>query len=370
MIQLEDGSRLTITRNGPNDAVKLDHGSKLFAIGRDDQGRLRVLDGNGGDLGVNSTHWSWILDKTGHWVGEDALNGTQLVAAESTYGVDFNGDGKIGGGDGNTGNGDHGGSTPPPPPPSGDPQVVVKNGNLSLLVDPSTGAAMIQLEDGSRVTITRGGPNDVVKLDRGSKLFAIGRDDQGRLRVMDGNGNDMGANSTHWSWILDNTGHFVGEDAISGTQLANVEAMYGTDLNGDGKVGGTAKPGAAPDYRQIESNGGDALYVDQASGKAYVSVQGHDPLLVTRDGWGDVLQQRGDWGLAAIATDDQGRTRVLDTSPFSDARYAWILDANGHFIGEESFNKDTIGQAEKLFAVDLDKNGVIGNGAAGTTSFA
>lgn len=328
-LQDGDGKLQVISRNGDGSATLLERGGwKLSAIGRDGDGNLRVLDYLEG-AGVS---YSWKLDASGNWVGEKVYDASNLSEAEALYQKDLNGDGII------------------PPAPL---QFVAGNGQLRLMVDPANGHAVIQLEDGSHLTITRGGPDEAVLLDRGSRLFAIGRDDQGRLRVLDGNPNDLSQGSTHWAWILDNTGHFVGEDTFSGAQLPQAEDIFGSDLNGDGVIGSTS-------FRALVRHDGDALLVDQRTGKAFISVDGGDPLAITRDGWGDVTQQRNDWGLAAIATDDQGRIRVLDTSPFSDARYAWILDANGHFIGEESFNKDTVGQAETLFGMDLDGNGKIG----------
>lgn len=333
-----DGRMQAVSRYTPGEATQLSRGGwSLSAIARDMDGNIRVLD----TLPGSGLSYAWTLDAKGNWIGEKVYDGANLSEAEALFQKDLNGDGVI---------------------PAAPLQFVARNGSMRLLVDPSNGHAIVQLEDGTRLTITRGGPNDAVLLDRGSKLFAIGRDEQGRIRVMDGNPNDMGVGSTHWAWILDDTGHFVGEDTFSGDKLPQAEDIFGSDMNGDGMVGSTP-------YRVVERHGDNALMVDQRSGTAYISVNGAAPLAVTRDGWGDVRQQRDDWGLAAIATDDQGRIRVLDTSPFSDARYAWILDANGHFIGEESFNKDNIGQAENLFGIDLDGNGNVGNGAATTGAF-
>ena len=276
--------------------------------------------------------YAWQLDAKGVWTGETVYHDGDLAAAEAIFQKDLDGDGVI------------------PKPPA---VVVAANGDLKLLLDPSTGFAIVQLEDGSRLNITRDGWGDGVTLDRGSKLFAVGRDDLGRLRVLDGDPKAVDAASNHWGWILDASGKFVGETVFDGNQLKDAEKIFGTDLNGDGIVTGGR-------LKLVEQNGDSSLFVDGVSGKAYVSVHGADPLLLTRDGWGDVQQQRGDWGLAAIATDEQGRTRVLDASPFSDARYAWVLDANGHFSGEQSFDASTVGEAEKLFSVDLDHDGHIG----------
>ncbi|OAN59891.1 glycosyl hydrolase [Sphingomonas sp. TDK1] len=337
-VQDGDGRMSAIFRdaNGKPTAL-VRNGWSLSAIGRDQDGRIQVLDSMPGA----GTSYGWKLDAKGNWVGETVYNPYNITDAEALFQKDLNGDGKV---------------------PAPLIQLVAKNGDLRLLVDPATGNAMIQLENGTRLTITRGGPDEAVKLDHGSKLFAIGRDDQGRLRVLDGNANDMSAGSQHWAWILDANGHWVGEDVFSGTDLPKAETIFGSDLNGDGVIGTAG-------LHTVEKNGAATLLVDTHTGKASFSINGSAPQQITRDGadWGDVLQQRGDWGLAAIAIDDQGRTRVLDASPFSDMRYAWILDANGHWYGEESFDKNTVGAAEKLFSVDLNGDGVIGTAAKTAT---
>lgn len=346
-VQDGDGRMSAVFRDADGKPTALArNGWSLSAIGRDQDGNIRVLDAMPGA----GASYGWKLDAKGNWIGETVYTPRNAEDGEALFQKDLNGDGVV---------------------PAPLAQLVAKNGQLRLLVDPATGNALIQLEDGTRLTITRGGPDEAVKLDRGSKLFAIGRDDQGRLRVLDGNANDMGPNSQHWAWILDQTGHWVGEDVFAGTDLPKAETIFGSDLNGDGVVGTSA-------LRPIDQHGGATLFVDQATGKASFSINGSGALQITRDGaaWGDVLQQRGDWGLAAIAIDDQGRTRVLDTSPFSDMRYAWILDANGHWYGEESFDKNSVGAAEKLFSVDLNGDGVIGSaaktaagGGSGASSF-
>ncbi|AVQ03177.1 hypothetical protein B7G68_15765 [Caulobacter segnis] len=333
----QDGERPLrgVSRTGEGPSLLVRDGWTLSGIGRDENGAVRILD-TMDNAGVS---YGWTLNAQGVWTGETRYDDANLSEGEALFQKDLDGDGKV---------------------PAAPPQLIAANGKLRLLFDPATGHAMVQLEDGARLTLTRGGPDDPVLLDRGAKLFAIGRDDQGRLRVLDGNPADMGLNSQHWAWILDEKGHWVGEDVITGDKLPKAEDIFGSDLNGDGVVGSSP-------FRTVEKNGAQALLVDQRSGAAMVSIAGAEPVAITRDGWDRVLQQRGEWSLAAIATDDQGRTRVLDASPFSDARYAWILDANGHFVGEESFDKSNVGKAETLFSVDLDRDGIIGypSGAGG-----
>jgi hypothetical protein len=307
-------------------------GSSLSAVGKDADGNIRVLDVVAG----GGVAYAWKLDAKGVWTSETVYSLSDPVAtagAEAIFQQDLNGDGVI---------------------PAALPQVVAKNGSLQLLVD-AQGKALIQLEDGTRISVMRG--DQPVQLDRGSQLSAVGRDGEGNLRVLDGNPGDFGPNATHWSWKLDAKGNWIGEDTYAGAEISKAEGIYGRDFDGDGTVSGSQK-------QLIAANGDDALFVDQATGKAYASVHGASPIALTRDGWGDVQAQRGDWGLLAIASDDQGRTRVLDANPFDDMKYAWILDANGHWSGEQSFDKAHNGAAELLFSADLNHDGVIGDRVA------
>jgi len=341
VIQLEDGSRVTVTRDGWGDGVQLNHGSQLFAIGRDDQGRLRVLDGNPNDKSVGSTHWAWVLDDSGRYVDQTVFSGDQLGDAELIFGQDLNGDGMVEG--------------------SGPKltQVATGGGN-TLYVDPATGIAYVSVAGADPVKVTRDGDGwGDVQLQHGDfGLSAITTDDKGRVRVLDTSANS----DLRYAWILDANGKWAGENSFDAATAGQAETLFGKDLDGNGVVGNNMK--------LIDQDGDNMLFEDTTTGVAYVEVHGQDPIMVTRDGadWGDVQLQRGDWSLAAITVDDQGRTRVLDENPFSDMKYAWILDANGHWYGEQSFDGSTVGQAETLFGKDLNADGTIGTRAAGTIS--
>jgi hypothetical protein len=332
-VYVKDGAKpmTEVFRNADGNPTLLTRGgSTIRAIGKDTDGNIRLLDVPAG----SNTVYAWKLDAKGNWVGETAYDITQptVLQAEAIFQIDLNHDGVV---------------------PTGLPQIVAKNGTLQLLVD-ANGYALAKLEDGSTINILRNG--DPVKLDRGSQLSAIGRDASGNLRVLDGDPTNFGPDSQHWAWQLDAHGNWSREDVFDGSQIGAAEGIFGQDFNRDGVIEGGRKT-------LVSQNGDDALYVDQQTGKAFVSVHGAAPIQITRDGagWGDVQLQRGDYQLAAVATDDQGRTRVLDANPFSDVKYAWILDANGHWSGEQSFDKFSNGAAELLFSADLNKDGVIGD---------
>jgi hypothetical protein len=351
-LYLDDGNGLAYVQNGSHGLTEVFRNadgvptnlmrgvSRLSAIGMDADGSIRVLDVTQG----SNTVYAWKLDAKGNWVSETAYSRNQagIVDAEAIFQVDLNGDGKI---------------------PAALPQIVARNGALQLLVDAS-GYAEIRLEDGSLINVLRGGQK--VMLDRGSKLSAIGRDANGNLHVLDGNPNDFSANSQHWAWQLDAKGNWTREDVYTGADITQVEGLFNQDFNGDGFVTGSQK-------KLVEQHGGDLLYVDQVTGQAFVSVNGGAAIAVSRDGTTAAQLQRGDYSLVAVATDDQGRTRVLDADPFSDLKYAWILDGKGHWAGESSYNASTIGSAETLFGVDLNNDGVIGTkptaGSQGRNAF-
>ena len=120
-------------------------------------------------------------------------------------------------------------------------------------------------------------------------------------------------------------------------------------------------PGA-PELSVVEDRGSLALLVDPQTGLAYVqSGDSAAALAVTRDDsyWsGPVPLTRVDATLQAAAIDAQSRLRLLDSSSYG--RFGWILDDNGHFIGEERYDASTLPAAESLFEVDLDGDGRIG----------
>ena len=65
---------------------------------------------------------------------------------------------------------------------------------------------------------------------------------------------------------------------------------------------------------------------------------------------------------AAAARDDLGRLRILDGGGLDV--YAWVLDENGFFIGEDGPSTTSITEKEALFRMDIDGDGEIGQGGS------
>ena len=104
-----------------------------------------------------------------------------------------------------------------------------------------------------------------------------------------------------------------------------------------------------------------SVLVDPDTGLAYVQEQGGQPILITRDDdyWvGDVPLTRGDATIMAAARDGQGRLRVLDGGGLDV--YAWVLNADGFFIGQDGPGDTSTADKEALFQFDIDGDGMLG----------
>jgi hypothetical protein len=60
--------------------------------------------------------------------------------------------------------------------------------------------------------------------------MAAARDDRGRLRLLDGSGSNV------YAWILDENGHYVGEEGPGDTSLRAKESLFQIDIDGDGAI--------------------------------------------------------------------------------------------------------------------------------------
>ena len=104
-----------------------------------------------------------------------------------------------------------------------------------------------------------------------------------------------------------------------------------------------------------------SVLVDPDTGLAYVQELGGQPILITRDDdyWvGDVPLTRGDATIMAAARDGQGRLRVLDGGGLDV--YAWVLNADGFFMGQDGPGDTSTADKEALFQFDIDGDGMLG----------
>ena len=114
--------------------------------------------------------------------------------------------------------------------------------------------------------------------------------------------------------------------------------------------------------RLIAESASARLWVDDATGQAFVQKGNDDPLLIRRNDnyWdGDIPLVRGEATLVGAAVDAIGQIRVLDRGPWGD--FNWILDDNGRFTGEQGPGDTTNESNELMFQLDLNQDQFIGS---------
>ena len=118
--------------------------------------------------------------------------------------------------------------------------------------------------------------------------------------------------------------------------------------------------------RLIADSGSASLWVDDATGQAFVQKGSDEPLVIRRNDnyWdGDIPLVREEAELVGAAVDAMGRIRVLDRGPWGD--FNWILDDSGRFAGEQGPADTTNESNELLFQLDLNQDRIIGTAEEG-----
>ena len=359
---------------------------QLVAATRDDAGKLRVLDVNPG----YGTRYAWILNEEGHFTGEDNFIDANIHTAETLFEIDLDADNVIGTPSVSP---DDEIVTPVPPtppvedpvnppadPPVSDPAPTDFDGpDLSLLWP--TPEVVIQAD----LTVAMYGyvtdPSDVASIQVAMKHVETGTYWQP--------GNGFGELQYHQAQVVDAEGHWrilvspilagnyemtavardsIGNQSTQQTTFAVIgesqQTVVVTPIQPEDPVNEeTPVTDPVANFEEIESNGNVHLLRDPQSGIAYVRDEANNLITVQRWGeyWdGDVALVRGDWQLVAATRDGAGQLRVLDVNPSYDTRYAWILNEEGHFTGEDNFTDANIHTAETLFEIDLDADNVIG----------
>jgi hypothetical protein len=135
---------------------------------------------------------------------------------------------------------------------------VASTTEVSVLGD-TMGLAYLSEAGGEPIPIMRadGYWQGHVPLSRdGATIMAAARDDLGRLRVLDGSGNNG------YAWILDESGRYIGEDGPADTSLQVKESLFRIDIDGDGVIETVAGVNSGNEGDQLWGEAFFAPYVD------------------------------------------------------------------------------------------------------------
>ncbi|WP_114993745.1 DUF1996 domain-containing protein [Synechococcus sp. UW179A] len=256
-------------------------------------------------------------------------------------------------------------------------RLIADSGTARLWVDDATGQAFVQKESDEPLLIRRNDNywnGDIPLVREEAELVGAAVDAMGRIRVLDrGPWGDF-------NWILNDSGMFTGEQGPAETTNESNELLFQLDLNLD-QIIGTAEQGNgdeqpagedaddsndASNRRLIADSGTARLWVDDATGQAFVQKGSDEPLLIRRNDnyWnGDIPLVREEAELVGAAVDAMGRIRVLDRGPWGD--FNWILNDSGMFTGEQGPAETTNESNELLFQLDLNLDQIIGTAEQG-----
>jgi hypothetical protein len=156
-----------------------------------------------------------------------------------------------------------------------------------------------------------------------------------------------------WSIARDNPGS-LGQASATASGLDLPAGSYSSIFYDYGTQNG------AISYTEVAATTEVSVLVDYL-GLVSLSDSGGPPISITRSDsyWqGKIPLSRNGATILAAARDEFGRLRGLDGTG-TDV-YAWILDENGFYQGEEGPRDSSLQAKEVLFQIDIDGDGIIG----------
>ena len=145
-------------------------------------------------------------------------------------------------------------------------------------------------------------------------------------------------------WETDTAGNYQASRTLSETALNEIEAVFATDLNGDGGIA------------VIEDNGAFQLSISETG--AYQFSDGNGAPVVLKNGGADI-------GPDSLAGWSAVQTEATDTGfevlwSHTDGRnIVWETDAAGNYQGSRSLSETALNEIEAVFAADLNGDGGI-----------
>ena len=272
----------------------------------------------------NGGYAVWQTDAGGSYVSSYSLQASELVGLETLFAADLNDDGRIG--------------------------AIEDNGAYQLT---STSDGAYQVSNGI---------DDPVILKVGTT--SVGAATFAGWTALQTEASDAGfavlwqdPNGDYAVWQTDAAGSYVSSYSLQASELAGLETLFVTDLDGDGAVG------------MIEDNG--AYKLSATSDGAYQIGNGVDvPVILkvgttpvgpaTFAGWEALQAEASDAGFAVLWQDPDGGYAV------------WQTDAAGSYVSSYSLQESELVELENLFSEDLngdDGIGVIEDNGACQLSF-
>ncbi|MEM7633293.1 MAG: CAP domain-containing protein [Pseudomonadota bacterium] len=259
----------------------------------------------------NGNYALWQTDAAGNYVSSTSPSQASLTNIEALFGADLDGDGGLG--------------------------VVEDNGAFMLSVNAS---GAYQIGDGvSAPVVIKNGEADIgpaslvgwsaLQAEATATGFAVlWHHTDGRYIV----------------WELDAAGDYQESRLLSDAELNEMEAVFSTDLNGDGGIAVIEDDGA---FQLSISNTGAYQFSDGNGAPVVLKNGGTDIGPDSLAGWSAVQADATDTGFAVLWQHTDGRNIV------------WETDASGNYQASNVPSDAALNEIEAVFGVDLNGDGGI-----------
>jgi hypothetical protein len=287
--------------------------------------------------GVNQVLWKnipgnylhiWRLDNNWNWVASEgvwALNSVDALSKESVFGVDANGDGKIGYG------------------------IIEASGNTTFLKD-AANKYFTQIGTNTPTAIKNGGQQIYQDIYAGWQTLAaetVNGVNQVLWKNIPGNYLHIWRLDNNWNWAASE-----GVWALNSVDALSKESVFGVDANGDGKIG----------YGIIEASG-NTTFLKDAANKYFTQIGTNTPTAIKNGGQQIYQDIYAGWQTLATETVN-GVNQVLWKNIPGNYLHIWRLDNNWNWVASEgvwALNSAEALTQETNFGIDVNGDGKIGN---------
>ncbi|MBD2557075.1 Ig-like domain-containing protein [Aphanizomenon flos-aquae] len=304
-------------------------------VNGDNQVLWKNVPGNYLTIWHLDNNWN-VVSSEGNW----GLNSPEAFTQETNFGIDANGDGKI-----------------------GNPYTAIESAGNTKLVKDTANKYFAQVGTATPTAIKNGGQQLYQDIYIGWQTIAaetVNGDNQLLWKNIPGNYLTIWHLDNNWNGIS-----YEGQWGLNSAEALTQETNFGIDTNGDGVIGNP--------YTPIESAGNTKLVKD-ANNKYFAQVGTNNPIAIKAGGQQIYQDIYAGWQTLAAETVN-GDNQVLWKNVSGNFLHIWHLDSNWNWVSAEGnwgLNSAEALTQETKFGIDTNGDGKIGYAIielAGNTTF-
>ncbi len=254
----------------------------------------------------------WQTDAAGNYLSSKSLPADSSLQIESLFAADLDGDGKVG--------------------------VIEDNGAYQLSIG-DTGA--YQVGDGVGLPVTL----KINSVDIKPASLADWNVLQAEATATGFTVLWQASDGSYAIWQTDAAGNYVSSKSLPEASAIEIEALFATDLDGDGKIGVIEDNGA---YQLSIGESGALQVGDGVGAPVSLKINSVDIKPASFADWSALQAEANETGFTVLWQDPTGGYSV------------WQTDAAGNYLSSKSKSDAQVTELESLFSTDLNGDGGIG----------